>query len=52
MMMKSNAIKQTGEEVKYSLDWTSKIEVAQPPFYKRPTLFMLVCTAKRNKSHE
>lgn len=48
-MMKSNATRLSGEEVKYSLDWTSRTEVAQPPFYKRPTLFMLVCTAKKSK---
>lgn len=47
--MKSNATRLSGEEVKYSLDWTSRTEVAQPPFYKRPTLFMLVCTAKKSK---
>lgn len=50
--MKSNAMKQTREEVKYSLDWTSRTEVAQPPFYKRPTLFMLVCSTKKVKDHE
>ena len=38
------------EEVKYSLDWTPRTEVAQPPFYKRPTLFMLVCTAKKSNN--
>lgn len=44
-----NTAKSPREEVKYSLDWTSRTEVAQPPFYKRPTLFMLVCTAKKSK---
>lgn len=48
-MTMCNIVKSSREEVKYSLDWTSKIEVAQPPFYKRPTLFMLVCTAKKSK---
>lgn len=45
--MKSNAMKHTREEAKYSLDWTTRMEIAQPPYYKKPTLFMLVCTAKR-----
>lgn len=49
MTMKSNATKLTREEVKYSPDWSTRTEVAQPPFYKRPTLFMLVCTAKKSK---
>lgn len=37
------------KEVKYSLDWASKIEVAQPPFYRKPTLFMLICTTKKSE---
>lgn len=49
MTMKSNAMKQTREEVKYSLDWTSRTEVAQPPSYRKPALFMLVCTTKKSK---
>lgn len=48
-MIMCNTAKSSRKEVKYSLDWTSRTEVAQPPFYKRPTLFMLVCTAKKSK---
>ena len=47
--MKSNATRLSGEEVKYSLDWSTRTKVAQPPFYKRPALFMLVCTVKKSK---
>lgn len=47
-MKKFNTTK-SREEVKYSLDWTSKIKVAQPPFYRKPALFMLVCTTKKSK---
>lgn len=49
MTMKSNATRLSGEEVKYSLDWTSRTEVAQPPHYRKPALFMLVCTTKKSK---
>ena len=48
-MMTSNVTGLPREEVKYSLDWSTRTKVAQPPFYIRPTLFMLVCTTKRSK---
>lgn len=48
-MMKSNVTGLSGEEAKYSLDWTSKVKVAQPPFYRKPALFMLVCSTKRTR---
>ena len=48
-MIMYNTAKSSREEVKYSLDWTSRTEVAQPPYYRKPTLFMLVCTTKKTK---
>lgn len=48
-MIMYNTAKSSREEVKYSLDWSTRTKVAQPPFYKRPALFMLVCTVKKSK---
>ena len=50
-MMKSNATKLSGEEVKYSLDWTSKVRFTRPPHYSRPKLFMLVCSTRRHSGN-